>query len=525
MDKVLSLLDAEVADFTIPQSTWDSGSGNFHLTLVGRLVSHCSVHFEALRGSLIQLIQAARGVSMRKISESRFCLVFNHVEDLRRVLDMRPWIFDRNLVVFRQLSPKDDPLSLNLDWSLFFVHIHDLPYGLRNIEPLKRALQLRSESGDMVVAHFVDPGSNTPYGAWLRALGPMRRLGPVHDDVRPTYVRPSPLSSSCPETSRRGIHIFGTFDRQAVSPAASLAVPELARQGATETPERFLPQQQQFPVSLGKDKTVIARRLLDESSDSEDLGFCGHLGSILSLNPVHRSGPSDPCPSVFQSGSGELSRLGQELNRPICIEPQVHSPGSIPILPEPGTRMPHTDLTEALEAIPDLSLVSPSLIDIPLVVNEGFGRGLRSSRGVRARGLHSHGRGRRSNAGLNSPSVMRDFRTVLSDTQLVDLGCQGPLYTWCNRRLWPHTVRCRLDRAVADMVWRGLFPHSEVHNLPSAYSDHCVLLIRLSPPMIATDPSPSFPFRFEASWARQAECTDLISDSWRQGNLRGQGLG
>ncbi|KAK4438579.1 hypothetical protein Salat_0192400 [Sesamum alatum] len=72
MDKVLSLMDEEVADFIIPQATSDRGSGGFHLTLVSRLVSYRSIHFEALKGSLLQLIQAACGVSIRKISESQF---------------------------------------------------------------------------------------------------------------------------------------------------------------------------------------------------------------------------------------------------------------------------------------------------------------------------------------------------------------------------------------------------------------------------------------------------------------------
>ncbi|KAK4423020.1 hypothetical protein Salat_1884600 [Sesamum alatum] len=192
MGKVPSLMDEEVADLTIPQATWDRGFGGSHLIGVGRLVSHRSVHFHEM------------------------------VLDLRRVLDMRPWIFYRNLIVFQQLSPKDDPLSLNLDWCPFFVHVHDLPYGLRTIDviqylgcslgswledshierdvywfemvririninitlPLKRALQLCSEERE----NFVDPGSDAPYGAWLRAAGPLRRLGAALDALRLTYV-------------------------------------------------------------------------------------------------------------------------------------------------------------------------------------------------------------------------------------------------------------------------------------------------------------------------------------------------
>ncbi|KAK4435172.1 hypothetical protein Salat_0680500 [Sesamum alatum] len=95
------------------------------------------IHFEALKGRLIQLIQAARGVTIRKISETRFCLVFNHKEDLRRALDMRPWIIDRNLVVLQPLSQPEDPLSISLEWCPFFVHIHDLQLGQRSVDVLR----------------------------------------------------------------------------------------------------------------------------------------------------------------------------------------------------------------------------------------------------------------------------------------------------------------------------------------------------------------------------------------------------
>ncbi|KAK4423004.1 hypothetical protein Salat_1883000 [Sesamum alatum] len=133
LDSVLSLSVEEASGPVIPLSEWNKGLDGYDLTLIGRLLSHRSVPFEALKGTLIQLIQAARGVTMRKISEERFCLVFNHIEDIRRVLVMRPWIFYRNLVVLQPLSLSDDPLSISLDWCPFFVHIHDLNCGQRSV--------------------------------------------------------------------------------------------------------------------------------------------------------------------------------------------------------------------------------------------------------------------------------------------------------------------------------------------------------------------------------------------------------
>ncbi|KAL2241476.1 UNVERIFIED_CONTAM: hypothetical protein Sindi_0788800 [Sesamum indicum] len=52
---------------------------------------------------------------------------------------------------------------------------------------------------------------------------------------------------------------------------------------------------------------------------------------------------------------------------------------------------------------------------------------------------------------------LRDFRSVLSDVQLDDMGFEGPCFTWCNRGLWLDTVRCRLDRILGDRACRLRF--------------------------------------------------------------------
>ncbi|KAK4424714.1 hypothetical protein Salat_1665000 [Sesamum alatum] len=278
-DSVLSLTEDEAAGVIIPQAALDKGSSAYRLTLVGRLLSHRTVLFHALKGSLVHLIQATRGMVVHKVSESRFCLVFSHQEDLRRVLDLRPWIFDKNLLIFQPLAQSDDPLSVNLDWCPFFVHIHDLPFGQRTLaviqhiggcvgswlsdhaieqdisfyetvririninvtKPLKRALRICSKSGEESMirfsyerlpnfcylcgklghisrfcdlrfdAQFSDPGLHTPYGAWLRAVGPSKRLGLQSDAIRPTYVWNSSSRSRSLHGSRRGANIFGMF--------------------------------------------------------------------------------------------------------------------------------------------------------------------------------------------------------------------------------------------------------------------------------------------------------------------------
>ncbi|KAK4424701.1 hypothetical protein Salat_1663700 [Sesamum alatum] len=112
LDFVLSLTKEEAAGVCIPQSAWNKGYGDYSLTLVGRLLLHRSVLFEELKTRLVDLFQAVRGVSIRKVSDSRSCLTFNHPEDLRRILELRPWIFDKNLIVLQLFPQKKNPLLI-----------------------------------------------------------------------------------------------------------------------------------------------------------------------------------------------------------------------------------------------------------------------------------------------------------------------------------------------------------------------------------------------------------------------------
>jgi hypothetical protein len=53
---------------------------------------------------------------------------------------------------------------------------------------------------------------------------------------------------------------------------------------------------------------------------------------------------------------------------------------------------------------------------------------------------------------------MAEFRRVLEDFQLLDLGFEGPRFTWCNGRYGsPNFTRERLDRAMASESWSTLF--------------------------------------------------------------------
>ena len=91
-----------------------------------------------------------------------------------------------------------------------------------------------------------------------------------------------------------------------------------------------------------------------------------------------------------------------------------------------------------------------------------------------------------------SERQMQLFRDVLDDCGFVDLGFNGPKFTWTNNRLGDMTWE-RLDRAVATPEWLLRFPSARVYHLDVRWSDH-------KPLWVSTNPMKRQirkPFRFE----------------------------
>jgi hypothetical protein len=61
---------------------------------------------------------------------------------------------------------------------------------------------------------------------------------------------------------------------------------------------------------------------------------------------------------------------------------------------------------------------------------------------------------------------MRDFREVLSECDLHDLGYKGRPWTYDNKQSGQNNVRVRLDRGVADSDWSNMFPFFSIRGIP-----------------------------------------------------------
>ncbi|KAK5792925.1 hypothetical protein PVK06_034056 [Gossypium arboreum] len=75
------------------------------------------------------------GICISDLGERRFLFQFFHEVDIQRVLMGTPWFFNNHLLLLHRLQPSENPSLVQLNFSEFWVQIHDLPPGLMS-EPL-----------------------------------------------------------------------------------------------------------------------------------------------------------------------------------------------------------------------------------------------------------------------------------------------------------------------------------------------------------------------------------------------------
>ena len=79
-----------------------------------------------------------------------------------------------------------------------------------------------------------------------------------------------------------------------------------------------------------------------------------------------------------------------------------------------------------------------------------------------------------------SENQMQRFRDAIDDYGFLDLGYQGPSFTWTNNRVGDMNWE-RLDRALATPEWLMLFPTTKVHHLDGRWSYHKPILVSTDP--------------------------------------------
>lgn len=117
-------------------------------------------------------------------------------------------------------------------------------------------------------------------------------------------------------------------------------------------------------------------------------------------------------------------------------------------------------------------------------------------------------------------ALLEGFNKVTLECGLEDPRFNGSKFTWEKSRGMEIWIQERLDRGFTNHDWRGLFPHAEVKVIEVSTSDHFPLLLQLNSQVYVPKTKS---FRFENIWIREAECLNVVKNSWENhesGNIK-----
>uniref|UniRef100_A0A0D3D5D4 Endonuclease/exonuclease/phosphatase domain-containing protein n=1 Tax=Brassica oleracea var. oleracea TaxID=109376 RepID=A0A0D3D5D4_BRAOL len=118
---------------------------------------------------------------------------------------------------------------------------------------------------------------------------------------------------------------------------------------------------------------------------------------------------------------------------------------------------------------------------------------------------------------LRSAASFVPFNNMIRNTGLLEFPTKGNKLSWRGRRgkgKGAVTVRCRLDRALANEEWHTLFPCSHTEYLNMVASDHRPLVAYLEDKIVRKRGQ----FRFDKRWLGQEGLMESITMGWSEHN-------
>ena len=132
-----------------------------------------------------------RGVCIKDLSSTLFLFKCFHEIDIKRVIDLGPWMFDQHILIVQRLGIDEQPQNVPLFHTSFWIQIYNLPIGFQS----EKILQIIGN----YVGKFVELDENNLIGIWRNYM----RIR-VSIDVRQPLKR-----KDAAQESRWGLNVGG----------------------------------------------------------------------------------------------------------------------------------------------------------------------------------------------------------------------------------------------------------------------------------------------------------------------------
>ena len=125
--KSLSITEEEGEIVGIDDETLQEGEKEVQSGILGKVLTKRPIRKTSFRGAIARLWKVEGGFTMRELENDVFLFLFNDEKERRRILDMEPWVFDKHLIVLKEVNGDDVPNWGDWCYTPFWVQAHNLP--------------------------------------------------------------------------------------------------------------------------------------------------------------------------------------------------------------------------------------------------------------------------------------------------------------------------------------------------------------------------------------------------------------
>ena len=159
----LSFMEEEDKDIMLGNNITKVAKARGRLCGVLKILTHKSVHVEALRKNLRMLWKPSKGFNISELDDDLFLAEFGDERDKKRIMNMSPWSYEKQLVIIQEFERELTPREMELKWCPFWVQILNLPLKCRTKET---TWAIRSKLKSVMEVDVADSG--VQWGKYLR---------------------------------------------------------------------------------------------------------------------------------------------------------------------------------------------------------------------------------------------------------------------------------------------------------------------------------------------------------------------
>lgn len=110
----------------IDNSLLDVGKEATKHGVVGKLLTDKTFNKRVFKSTMAHVWNIPRGLEIKEVEDNLFIFYFDHEDDKSKVLDGEPWLFDKSLLVLKDIAEMDSMQGECLTHTKLWVQFHGL---------------------------------------------------------------------------------------------------------------------------------------------------------------------------------------------------------------------------------------------------------------------------------------------------------------------------------------------------------------------------------------------------------------